>query len=821
MQEMQTKMQVELNEMSLRTRLFLTLPKFFRQVDDARNPELWKKRRAELETALTAPDSLPRLQSLSLVLRDQLRGQGQKAMDTEAGMARTEDWKLFGVEAVVKTAEVTLMIGSLAIPGAANVMLGYGIAQGGLVEGSVVKAFENGVRAYSDKVDVAWAGVQGFFELEETRDASGRIVQRPRGFAGAIEKAGLTFLQNKAMEFAGGFLQSRLAGQAGAGDTPSGNTRPADPNRPQPDVAHPDPAIAKDPHVRAGEKTVYKTNEAKHREASQAIDAGFQKQVPRKADGSIDTAHPDYARVKAAHDQRLGDLKRNYEVILKRDRLHQELDQCTQDFGKQVAEASDIPHDTDGAPDVGSEAYQKLRQQWQAQMDAIRSRGEFKDTRMPVVEQALGQSGMTVKDHFSGGSPKNINSDIDVTPQSQKQMNDFLASLAAQGHRPVPDSPPDRYVFPGLDMVVWKLESPTSLLKKLGGKDVFTKEDFALLKKLYSTDGAQRGSVEWSFYAGSDKFGTIGGVSHTTNLGPKDPLGAVLDNSKKFVDALNTPGGVDFHVLGKSLHKAIGVVNTLPGRKNTPEVALLLKKAEMLRKHRTPAEAGIVTPGASAKQQKQEMDNFLDAARRQMKESMDVGRQASDRLSASRRLQQAAAMKSGNKDLAENLRITQALITTTNEAGIRVLSGRDPALLDVLLPPPPRVFPDGATAPGSPDARKPTTNGWGWFLNEITQTPAPRSTPLTPPLQKTADRFRKIADALEKSKNAGLKPESREYQHLENLKKAASAGATDPIAGLRQARMISGFSSGQVLEELEQRFGIPPQPQTQGNERQP
>ncbi|HNV70746.1 MAG TPA: hypothetical protein PKO06_13680, partial [Candidatus Ozemobacteraceae bacterium] len=533
--DMREKMRIELSEMALKSRLFLQLPKFIERLSDSdKNAHATFK--SELSTFPKGSEGLQKLKDLSTAVRGHLLKQGQARMDIEASRASNADWTLFGAEVVVKAAEATLMVGSLAIPGAANVMMGYGIAQGAFVDGSVVKAFENGVRAYSDGVDVAWAGVQGFFETERVQLADGRIIQRPRGFRGAAEAAAFTYLLNKGMEFVGGALQKKFAGLSGSSGP--GTTRPADPNHPLPDVARPDPAKAKDPSTPAGDKVVYKTNEAKYAESRTAIENRFNKDVPRKADNSIDTSHQDYARHEAARKQQLADLDRQYDVILKREKLHHELDQCTRNFDKQIADSPDIPRLADGTPDISSDAYRARRKQWEDQMNAIRARDEFKDTRMPVVENALSASNMTVKDHFSGGRPKNVNSDIDVTPATQKQLDDFLANLARQGHKPASDSPPDRYVFPGLDMVVWKTESPTSLLKKLGGKGEFTAEDMALLRRLYGSDGAIQGKVEWAFHAGSDKFGTIGGVSFTTNLGPKDPLGAVLDNTKKFIDAL-------------------------------------------------------------------------------------------------------------------------------------------------------------------------------------------------------------------------------------------------------------------------------------------
>ncbi|HNV70704.1 MAG TPA: hypothetical protein PKO06_13470, partial [Candidatus Ozemobacteraceae bacterium] len=228
----------------------------------------------------------------------------------------------------------------------------------------------------------------------------------------------------------------------------------------------------------------------------------------------------------------------------------------------------------------------------------------------------------------------------------------------------------------------------------------------------------------------------------------------------------------------------------------------LLRKAELLRKHRTPAEAGIVTPGASPAKQKQEIDDFLAKARAHMQESLAVGKQASDRLTAGRKADLHQARQNGDANKAENLRITEALINTTNEAGIRVLSARDPGLMASVVPEAPK-----RSEASKPDL-EPTTIGWGWFSERLLQKPDQSRVTLSPELQKTADRFQKIVDALEKSGLAGAKPGTREYRHLENLKNAAKAGASDPIAGLRQTRMISGFSSGQVLEELEKRVGV-------------
>ena len=255
--------------------------------------------------------------------------------------------------------------------------MGYGIGIG-MVEGGPSKAFENGVRSYSDKVDVVWAGYEGYY----AKDGKGQ----PRGWSGAIQDAGSTFLFNKLMGKVGETVH-------GSGPTPKGARDSAPKIKGSKPKAEPTFDAYKDGNERLAEDMV-------------ALRRKFRAGDPK--------TNPEYSKA-------LEQVNKTHEIVIKRQHLEAELHKITVESEARIPPGARNP---DGTVKTDHPDYQAVKAEWEGRMkEAWAAHNVGYEQRMREHQAALDGAGLkfveaSSKDpqwdvRMAGGNPKSIKSDID------------------------------------------------------------------------------------------------------------------------------------------------------------------------------------------------------------------------------------------------------------------------------------------------------------------------------------------------------------------------------------------------------------------------
>ena len=235
---------------------------------------------------------------------------------------------------------------------------------------------------------------------------------------------------------------------------------------------------------------------------------------------------------------------------------------------------------------------------------------------------------------------------------------------------------PDRWVITGTDTTVWK---PVRR-ERLGS----------------STHDA---AVALDTYYGSGKLPTVGGVHYTTKgkYGVQDSRGAVISNMKKASEAGISGGSreVDYHVIGKSVDKAISVANDAAGGTviHSPDFQ---KKALAVRKHRTPEEALAWLLSATRPPQKRLNPNASSPKpSRYLAQAYQMSAASSVKTDRQRAKALADAIARGDKEAAYRLRVEQIEVRVPpTRAPCWQIAIDDPILVA-------RVQGQGAAAPGT------------------------------------------------------------------------------------------------------------------------
>lgn len=731
-----------------------------------------------------------------------------------ASAARIASMKAYAAMGVARGAEGVLTVASLFQPGVGQVMIGFGVAQGGLVEGSPRKAFENGIRGWSDVVDVGWAATEGYYEIEKTVDANGNTIQRYKGLKGALSKGGETLATNLIMNLIGKSLQKNkvLA-------TPKGT------------AANPVPEL---PIVRA-DRT--KSAKAKVEDALPTLTERYDTEIhsleaglPRNQEGGIDRGHPDYVKQAAAIETRKKEIESRYEIEKQRQVFEEKRHEITSSMEKKMA---NLQRGADGKI-VETPEYLEHKKQWLDELGRLKQESaKLNEPRWASVEASLRKAGMDPDKALSGGKPETIQSDIDVTPQSLDELNKFVGLLKKDKKNHIIELS-DRYVLTNSDMTVWKPDSWFGIITRssLGSEE---KQRLLNWGKAAHDPTAFQEIARSAFQRGSDKFGSLGGLVHTTAGQMVDPYGATMDNAKKFIDALQTPRGTDLHTMGKSLAKAMEINSNLGLSKGTE--TSLYQQALQLRQHKTPEEAGIVQFGDSPEMKKQKMEEFVQKARSEMSTLLVKSKEASRgfqhvQATKMRDLRHEYLKATASNDAAAKerialemtrLRLRRTMLQNGNQMGEMVLGTRDPAIMRdaIALTDPMSATP----VPGSKAAAATTADREGdalsglcgslkrqltgpagdfsWILDEVEDGPKSPE-PLNERMKNVAQRLGKTSKEIQDKKLGDPNLSAAEKQYWQTLCDITREGAASPISGLSKLRMLTGFPPEQALFEIDQ-----------------
>ncbi|HEY9175598.1 MAG TPA: hypothetical protein VI136_25235 [Verrucomicrobiae bacterium] len=881
-QALVAKIEREVSQLSAETRMVNSLGRHAALIPGADGVETREWVQSKINEALKSEDRLGNLRKIGGVIQTKIEASAlaDQAKVTEQDILADQGLKV--AQQVSETSDAMIMLGALFIPGAGQIALGYGIGTG-FAQGGLAKGLENGVRGYFDSVDVIWSGVEGYYE----KDEKGRI----KGWSRAFESAGTTFIMNKMMEKLGGLLQGQgqtIVNRGTIGARPAVETGPARPRPPAPEVAHPDPARSQNAYQPVA-RTPSPGSAAAETRAPQSS-ANTAEVHPQGADPKPASPYPDippgHAAGKHTSNEPQFDAFKNPDERLDTDfaqfkekhgdhpdpanpEFTKDMAQLQQDHGLQIkrrqmearkaaktremeARIPPLARNPDGTVKPEDPAYKEVVDQWNKEMDAIDAEfnvgvPERMDTLKATIQE-LGLPPMTDKDNarivMSGGEPKTIKSDIDMTALDMDSGHKLMLALKAKGYTVKEYG--DRWVVTGFDLTVWKPpttgpnpEARVAAMLAAKGHPVvemksgyWIKDTGAFIPKKTRTekigDSAHDARIAYDTERGSDKFPTPGGVHYTSkgDAGIHDPRGAVIANAKKAGEAgIGGEGETDFHVIGKSVDKAVEVANACgpEGQIAAPD---FIKKAQAVRQHRTPEQAGVCTFGNPESVKQAEQRKFLQEAQGLMNRAYQKSSEASSKVEAERHRELERAVALGDKKKAVQIRQDLVLVRVANESALRSIAVMDPhfvngmvgghveanARLDVSkvkLEPAPET---PAAGPGTQTSGPtPRTYGYGWLWKDLqgepetpTALPAPTIDRLPPEFKKLSDQCRKAAESIEARLESDMKNQGETTRQLQELKSALEVAARDPIQGQFQIRAATGYELPTVLRDIEQ-----------------
>ncbi len=682
---------------------------------------------------------------------------------------RTAEDNLWYAEKIQTAATVGIMAGALLVPGAGNVAIIYGFGTG-WAEGGPSKAAENTVRALNPAIDVAWAGYDGYY-AQEPDPATGML--RYRGWQGAAENAATTYVLNKVFEKVGNYAQGHppadLPGMSQTGAKKGSASAGRE-------------AVAAEPRIDA-----FEDNVSRYRNELAKANRRYEGFYPKDPAGKIDTRHPNYEKVKSMQESAIAQVRDNNGVIARREDLKAELAAATRNHEAR------IPADArtaDGGLDTKHAEYQRVKSEWEADLASIRKKhNQDFEKRWNEQKDVLENAGLYTEDkkallakgginavELSGGMPKSIMSDIDLTARDMKSGLAFIDAMKGKGYKVLEFS--DRWIIPRTDTTLWK---PNARPETVGSS-------------------AHASSVDYYTSRGSDKFPTEGGVSYATRNaeGIEDPAGAVISNLKKATEAGigGTTADPDYHIIGKSCDKAAEVANKYDPSRPLQDPAFF-KKAQSVRDHNTPEEAGILTFGNTPAAKAGESQQFLSRAQGHIRTAMKSGEAASLQMNANNLKLMTACEVAGDRKTANRIRELMVRARVSNEAAMASLSRQDPALIahvhadlcSVPLPPLPPPPPDRVF-------------GYGWLLASAKKqmaAPPPAVPASARPLPET---MKAAAQTIEKGALPALKGNSPESAYLQSLKASFEAGVQNPVYAARAIRAASGYEMTKVASDL-------------------
>ncbi|HQG92728.1 MAG TPA: hypothetical protein PLN27_13770 [Acidobacteriota bacterium] len=746
--EFVAKVQDEIAAIAAENQILNRLSRVAGQVDGAEGVALRESVQARISGALKSPDRLAALQQIAGEISARLQAQGDRELARAQERLDTAERRLAIAEGVKTAADAGILVGAFFVTGGSAIPLWYGLGTG-YAEGGLAKAFENGIRSYSATVDTLWAGVNGFKSVDP---ATGK----QRGWWGAISDGGTTLVLNNIHRV-----------YRGGGPAPAGSTKP--PTKPKP----------------GPEFDAFLDNAQRMERDLQRVRQQFEPKMPKRPDGSIDTADPAYAPLKAQMDQAMAPVTNRYKIIVQRQQAKAEMAELTRKYEDMIPPGSRHP---DGTPKTDDPRYLEIKQRWEGEMKAVRDKYKPLEKRQSRHEEVMRKLGLTEGDiKSSGGAPETIFSDMDLMASDIQKGRVYVNAIS-----PNALEFPDRWVIPELDITVWK---PVRR-ETLGS----------------STDAAR---VWYDTEIGSDKFPTPGGIFDTSGGmgGFYDPRGAVIANWKKASEAgINTfMSKPDLHVIGKSVDKAIGIANRTAGKPLIQDREFT-RKAYAVRKHATPEEAGIVTFGNPPAAKAEETRQFLDKASNHMAEAYRISAVNSEAVDKARQYRLVKFLEKGLKEDARKIREEQIQIRVANETALQALGMQDPKVTAQICAAP------GAVVPQAPPPAPSTHGGVGWLWTGLTAGPPAAGAPQPPAAalpathKSLADRSARLAKALDTQVLPGLAKDSPDRAQLVRLKSALERAAAQPRRGLLELRQLTGYDAAQVLKDLEAALPSPPAP---------
>jgi len=695
------------------------IPKLAGLVEGADGVRIREEVQKRIQEAIRAPDRGAQLDQLQLQLRKVVASQREIELAKHAERVGEWDARITAAEGIKQGADTALLAASFLVPGSGAVSMAYGLGTG-YAEGGVTQAVENSARAYSEKIDVAVAVVRGGLERDETTGE--------RAGAGGAVWAGIsTHVRNKLM----GAVTSKTTGVIQGGI----NKATAKP------TATPTPPIRPE---------AFQDNHERYREALKTAKTPEQRQT----------------------------VQQRFRVIVARESMRSELQAVTERHEKLIPAAA---RNSDGSINTQHPAYRQVRAAWESDMAAARQKFLGDENRMALHREALAEGFLHSDDiPLSGGQPKSIMSDMDVSPRNYAAGKKYVQALQKSGLEVL--DYPDRWIVPGTDMTVWK---PGHGADKPGS----TSFELATI---------------YDSLPGSDKFPTRGGVEYTLQQGQTgeliplpgwardlakqgqtgDPRGAVIANLKKAVEA--GIGGrasqADLHVVGKSVDKAIQISGIKVDAK-------LAKMNQKRREHQTDDESEITTFGATAEVKARERADYLRQNQKTLVDAYEAASVKSAQSEAILRSDLAAAQVRGDQAAAQNIRETLMAYKISNDMALQTIAKSDPATVGLIftrqtLPPPSQA-------------------NTGYLLNQLMQSreQPPPMPPVSIAMPGVGERC-KTATAAVVEKLRLTKAGSPEALYLDRLQKALERGSRDPSQAVTEVRLLSGMELSHVLQQL-------------------
>ena len=351
-----------------------------------------------------------------------------------------------------------------------------------------------------------------------------------------------------------------------------------------------------------------------------------------------------------------GQTLANENIVVRRADLKTEMDKIKADCVSRIPKEACVL-DKAGRPagvDENNPAYQAVEKDYKARLKALRAAQP--DARFDGLEQVCKDKALSDGIVNSGGKPKNIESDIDMTETMAGYGKKLLDELRRVNPKFSIVETADRWVVPELDMTLWK---------KLMGE--------TLGSSAFQAGEAFKAWADDIFPLPGGKYKTTGGKE-----GILDPLGAVLCNIKKAVEAglgLDPANGtINEHIVGKSVVKATQWTGTKHGDDE------FFRQADALRESGSTSweEAGICRLGDPPEVRARKIREFLDKAQGHFRRSMEAAGAQSQELDAIGEKMVASYRRQGLNDEAAQVLRNRIEVRVANDETMRYLVENDP-----------------------------------------------------------------------------------------------------------------------------------------------
>lgn len=381
-----------------------------------------------------------------------------------------------------------------------------------------------------------------------------------------------------------------------------------------------------------------------------------------------------------------GDIKKT------RMKMDKELTKITQKWEGKIPQEA---YNGDGTVNTEHPGYKKAEAKWRAEMETERAKYNSSDTRWEKMTEAIKKAGVGDNISNTGSQPKSVKSDMDLTASDYQSGKKLVKQIESQGLKATELS--DRWIIKKTDTTIWKTpppETPSSAV----------------------SSSAEAG-YSHKAQPGSDTL-TEGAMSSQTKgaMGIADPEGAVLGHIKKASDhgLVGSPERMDIDTVGKSASKAAEATGT---KSSNPD---FYGKADGVRSHLTPEEAGVSTFGNPPDVKNEETAKFQEEAKTELKKSYQAGQEQSKQLDTERAQKVTEARAAGNEADAIETRLEQIKTKMSNQATINELP---PELAGELTGKPvtETTNPDGSVTYKTPEGKSLSPSQAKEFVTENVQ----------------------------------------------------------------------------------------------------